>query len=95
MKLLDGTHCYIIVGDKSYLKLIRSATALTQACDLVARLRIRHTDQRYKIMEPRFCEHGCCILEERIVYIIGAKATELLRNDYEKCALVKRGRSLV
>ncbi len=87
MKLTDGSHCFVIVGDKDYLKIIRSATALTEACDAAARLRIGHPDQRFQIMEPRFCEHGCCIIEEREAYI---------GCDIDlSCFLKKRGKSLV
>ena len=90
MKLLDGTHCFVIIGDKGFFEIIRSATAMTETCDRIARLRIQHTDQRYKIMAPRFCEHGCCILGERLAYTLGS-----IRYNYSKCVRKKRGVSLV
>lgn len=95
MKLTDGVHCLVVVGDKSYIKIIRSATALTQACELAARLRIGYPDQRFKIVEPRFCVHGCCILKERLIYIIGDFSRELLRHGYSECNRNKKGVSLV
>jgi len=69
MKLTDGDHCFVIVGDVDYIKIVRGPFALTQACDLAARKRIGYPNQRFKICEPRFCEHKCCIIEKREIYI--------------------------
>lgn len=69
MKLLNGSHMYVIIGNKGYFKIEQGAVALTFACKLVAKLRIKHLDQSFKIMEPRFCEHGCHLLLKWIDYV--------------------------
>jgi len=64
MRLLDNTHMFMIVGEKVHIT--RGANALSDACDKVARLRLR--GGRWTIMEPRFCEHGCCVLTRPLDY---------------------------
>jgi len=92
MKLTTGEHAYVIIGEHGYVKVIRGAFALTQACDHVAQLRLRR-EGSFKIMEPRFCFKGCCILDTWLPYTL--PADELEAMGLRQCHSIRRKGSLI
>ena len=92
MRLTDGTHAYVIIGEHGYIKIIRGPLALGQACDHIAQLRIRR-EGSFRIMEPRFCEKGCCILDDWLPYTLSESKLEAM--GLKKCYAIRRRPSLI